>query len=98
MTSFYDESYALYPSSGSGRGFDVTSGEQDGREWREVDGLVETPWGFVRAHSWYFEKAYKSSSLEMIKDGRCYWRRFDKEFTARGLVTKAKQFAAELNA
>ena len=98
MTDYYDEDYSIYPKSGGGRGFEVKTGEQDGRQWRDIEGLVETPWGFVRAHSWYFENAYKSSQLEMIKDGRNYWRRFDKEFTARGLVTKAKQFAAELNA
>lgn len=97
MSSYRDENYSIYPKDGGGRGFETKTGVQDEREWRETDGLVETRWGLVRAHSWYFENAYRTSSLDMIIDGRCYWRRFDKEFTARGLVTKAKQFAAELN-
>ncbi len=97
MPDYTDKNYDLYPKTGGGRGFKTTSGTQDNREWREVDGYVETPHGFVRAHSWFFENAYRSSTVEMIKDGKNYTRRWkNREYSARGLVTKAKQFAAEL--
>jgi len=88
-----DQNYALYPKSGGGRGFESKKGEQDGRIWRETEGLVETVHGLIRARSNYFEGAYSVSSLEMIFNGRLHYRRFKKEYTARGLVTKAKQFA-----
>ena len=96
MTKFRDQDYALYPKTGGGRWFKTEQGERDGRAWRSTEGLVETPHGFIRAYSSYLERGYQSSQVEMLRDGRHHWRRFDKEFTARGLVTKAKQFAAEL--
>lgn len=98
MSNYSDSDYAIWPKNGGGRNFKHEEGVQDGRLWRETNGLVETRWGFVVAHSWYFQNAYATSSVEMIKEGRTFTRHFGKEYTARGLVTKAKKFAAELNA
>lgn len=97
MPKCTDEDYAIYPKGGGGRGFKKTSGMQDNRKWRDTEGIVETHHGLVRASSWYFENIYKSSTVEMIKDGRLHYRRWNnREYSSRGLVTKAKQFASEL--
>ncbi len=97
MTPYQDKSYAIYPKSGSGRSFDKNEGvDSDGRRYSDIDGLVETPNGFVKAYSSFYERCYTVSCVEMIKDGRLHYRRWNKQLTARGLVTKAKQFAAEL--
>ena len=97
MTKHRDQDYTLYPISGGGVDFKTKKGEQDGRAYRETDGLVATPYGYVRVWSTYFQGACRVSNLYMIKEGREYSRRFEKEFTRRGLVTKAKQFAKELH-
>lgn len=99
MSEYTDQDWALYPRGGSGRGFKTETGEHEGRAHRTTEGLVETPHGLVSAYSSFFQGSYKVSRVEMIKDGRVHFRRWgNKEFTARGLVTKAKQFAAELYA
>ena len=98
MDKYTDKSYSLYPATGGGRGFKVEDKMVDGRIYRSADGWVETPQGFVRAYSSFFGNKYQSSYLEIIKkNGRTYSRRFDKEYTARGLVTKAKQFAKNIH-
>lgn len=97
MTIYDDQDYALYPKTGGGTTFNqVDKVTEDGRQYREVSGYVTTPQGFVRVHSSFYENRYRTSCLEMIKDSRVYYRRFDTDYTARGLVTKAKQFAKEL--
>lgn len=91
-----DQVYAIFPKSGCGAGFTHFSKVQDGRLYREIKGYVETPHGFVQAYSTYFERGHISSCLKIIKAGKCHYRFFDKEYTARGLVTKAKLFANEV--
>ena len=94
-----DTTYSLYPKTGGDRGFKTETGYTDYGErrlWRSTEGWVETPHGFVRAYSGFCERSYSHSSLEIISNGKSYYRRFDKELTARGLVTKAKQFAEEV--
>ena len=94
----YTDNYcALYPKNGGARHFDKAQGDNNGYKYRDIAGLVATPFCFVRAWSCYYEGSYSVSGLEIVKDGKSYERRFDKVFTQRGLVTKAKQFAAELH-
>ena len=99
--NYTEEDYTLYPKTGGGRGFKIEkSVVHDQIVYRQTSGYVETPQGFCRAYSSLYlgQNGYKhvNSCLEMIKDGRVHYRRFTKEYTARGLVTKAKQFAKEL--
>lgn len=92
-----DKCFSLFPKSGRGTGFVAKSGEcERGRPWRELRGLVETVHGYVAANSFFYQGGNISSCVSIIKDGKHYHRFFDKEYTARGLVTKAKQFAAEV--
>jgi len=90
-TTYEDQDYALYPGVG-GIGFKENWDEIS----REVSGLVCTPYGYVRAYSFRWSK-HQNSRIDMIVNGREHYRNFNKAFTARGLVTKAKQFAEELH-
>lgn len=92
----HDHVYAIFPKTGRGTGFTHFSKVQDGRQYRETKGYVETRHGFVQAYSCYLYRGMVSSHLTIIRDGKCHHRYFDKEYTARGLVTKAKQFADEV--
>ena len=97
MTKYHEEDYAIFPKSGCGIGIKTDHGEAEGKPWREVDGLCETPQGFVRVHSWLWVGRYKGSDVSMIVNGRYYSRRWHNvAYSGRGLVTKAKQFAREL--
>jgi hypothetical protein len=96
-TTYRDEDYDLYPKDGGGRQFKNAQGEDHGKKYREITGLVATPFCFVSVTSYYHARSLNMSRLEIVKDGRSYDRRFNKAFTQRGLVTKAKQFAAELH-
>lgn len=92
-----DQCCSLFPKTGKGTGFSANSGVcGKGRPWRELRGLVETVHGYVVANSFYYQGGNISSCLSIIKDGKQYHRYFDKDYTARGLVTKAKQFADEV--
>ena len=92
-----DKCFALFPKTGRGTGFSANSGVcREGRPWRELKGLVETVHGYVAASSYYYKGGNISSCLSIIRNGIHYHRFFDKEYTARGLVTKAKQFADEV--
>ncbi len=68
MSDYSDEDYALYPKTGGGTGFEAAKNICDGRQYRDTNGLVETPYGFVRANSTYCEGSYKVSQLAMIKE------------------------------
>lgn len=96
MDKYTDKSYSLYPATGGGRGFKAEDALVEGKIYRSADGWVETPRGFVRACSSFFQGSHRSSYLEIVKDGRAHIRWFDEEYTARGLVTKAKQFAKDI--
>lgn len=96
-TTYIDEDYTLYPKDGGGSRFDTKEGVYEDREWRDIQGLIKTHWGFVDAFSSYEEGTSQTSTLAMIKDGRVYYRDFNKAFSQRGLVTKAKEFARELH-
>lgn len=96
MAQHEDESWSLYPKSGSGAGFKSEESHEDERLWRDTEGLVETPYGYVRCWSTSWQGSYKQTRLSIIKNGRMYDRRFKKEYSARGMVTKAKQFAKDV--
>ena len=94
-----DNIYNLSPKTGYGRSFEVKEGSHDGQPWKDISGVVMTPQGIVLATSSVWstqDKTYRSSSLEMIKDGKEYSRDFRKDYSKTGLVTKAKQFALEV--
>jgi hypothetical protein len=91
-----DQNYALYHNTGGGRDIKTESGSQDGKYWEDTDGLVETPHGYVIIRKAFFQDSYSMSSLEMIKDGRKYYRRFKKQIGRNYLVTLAKRFSKEL--
>ena len=93
---YQDYDYALYPMSGGA--LNVKNEDEDngyGEKTKITRGVVSTPFGYVLFYSYEY-KNHRFSSLEMIKDGRTYYRRFDKALTARGLTAKAKQFSNEL--
>ena len=92
-----DNDSGLYPKTGCGRGFTEAAGVASNRIYKDVDGIVETPQGFVIVRSAYFEGSYRMSSLEIIKNGRLYYRHIDnKNYMRNMLVTKAKEFAIEI--
>ena len=95
--TYRDEDYALYPKDGGGRQFKKDQREDYGKKYQEITGLVATPFCFVSVRSYRYGRSFNMSKLEIVKDGRSYDRRFNKAFTRRGLVTKAKQFAADLH-
>jgi len=93
-TESKDASYALYRP---GSAFDIqnVSGCINGVEITKNSGTVKTPHGYV---IFYAQKRGDAqfSSVEMIKNGREYRRRFNKYLTVRGLTAKANQFSREL--
>ena len=101
MTVKYrDENHSMYPKSGSGCRSDI---DDKYHPDRYSHGIVATPQGYVITYSHYLK--YKTplttgidrtTHLEIIKDGRVYYRIFDKDYTQRGIVTKAKQFAKDI--
>ena len=64
--------------------------------YQEIDGYAGTRYGYVSAFS-RGTPAHGATYLYMTIDGREYCRYFDRLFTARGLITKARQFAADLH-
>ena len=97
---YQDRSYSLYPTTGGGRGIKVERSEGDKYFHKEVSGWVETPNGFVRIYASWFKqygvREREDSNLEMIKDGKMHYRRFDRIYSPRYLVTLAKRFSKEL--
>lgn len=71
-------------------------GSNDLRLYKDSSVTVETPHGFCLARSYYYERGYDSSILEIIKDGKKHYRYFKKYYTNKYLVTLAKQFAKEI--
>lgn len=63
---------------------------------KSVRGTVDTAHGIARVHSTYHEGRYQSSCVEIMKDGRLHYRRFDEAFGERGLIREARNFAEEL--
>ena len=96
-STYEDSTCGIYPPSGCGLGFNVKRGTSEGREYWDVSGLVATRFCYVFARSYYFEGAWGGSTLQTIKNGKFHERRFNKAFTKKGLVTKAKRFAKELH-
>lgn len=93
---YEDQDYAIYPKTGGSRGFVFDEGEYEGRAHKDISGIVETPYGFVKVYASYWKGSYSRSMIEIIKDGRNHTRHLDKALSSRGLVTKAKQFAKEV--
>lgn len=96
MTNYQDENYALYPKSGAGCWAQGDSGVVDGKDWEDRYIWVETPNGFVRASAHLFGHSYAFSRLQIIKNGRIYYREFKKVYSNQYLVTLAKRFSREL--
>ena len=61
-----------------------------------LEGTVTTPHGIVGCYAQGDLKCYSSSYLDFVFEGFHYTRRFKKRYTARGLHTKAIQFAREV--
>ena len=61
-----------------------------------LKGTVTTPHGIVGCYAQGDLKCYSSSHLDFVFEGFHYTRRFKKRYTARGLHTKAMQFALEV--
>ena len=57
------------------------------------DARVYTPWGIVDC---WAERTQNESWMGFIHGGRVYHRSFNRAFTVRGLMTKAKAFAREI--
>jgi len=94
-----DSRYALYPKTGYGGYPRNTDYDQfEGYNHEDHGILVATPHGFVRAEStaWHKPNGYAQSNLYFIHGGVEYCRYFNKCYTQRGLVTKAKQFANDV--
>lgn len=62
-----------------------------------LDGYVWTEFGAVGVYSQGSDKSVRASHLQFAYKGRVYVRRFNKRFSERGLVTKAKEFAKEIS-
>ena len=60
-----------------------------------LEGCVATPYGIVFVFAEDDDKG-GCSSFEFVWRKRYYVRLFNKRYTERGLMTKAKQFAAEI--
>ncbi|WP_086931561.1 hypothetical protein [Agarilytica rhodophyticola] len=97
---YRDSCCAFYPKDG---------GRYSGDEKEEIDNwgsykssslLIATRNGFVNAsanmHLSRNGEKCENSFLTIIKDGKQYSRDFDKYYTPRGLVTKAKQFSKDV--
>jgi len=92
MSEYTDSNYTSWGCNNH----KVKEGVETGRQWKEIDSLIETKFGYVRGFSWFFQKAFKTTSLTIIKDGRIYERRFDKAYSGKYMVTLAKKFADDV--
>ena len=61
-----------------------------------LEGTVTTPHGIVHCYAQGDLEHYKRSQLWFVIEGFRYMRWFKKRYTARGLHTKAMQFAREV--
>ena len=96
-STYEDSTFGLYPPSGGGLALNMERGTSEGRKYWDVSGIVATRFCFVFVRSFYYDGAYDGSTLQAIKNGKFHERRFNKAFTKKGLVTKAKRFAKELH-
>lgn len=97
MADYIDDSYKLTPPSGQGTRERIVEEALDGKPYFKAHILVETPQGFVKGFSMSHGNLYSFSTLEICMLGRIYYRRFDKCYRPRYLVTLAKEFAKEIN-
>ena len=86
---YYDDSFAV------GKGWGGSHIELN-KEYNYLDGDVITPQGIVLVYAQGDKEAFHASRLDFVWRGRYYVRNFEKRYTPRGLVTKAKQFAKEI--
>ena len=96
MSEYTDCDYKLSPKTGRSLKFDIDEGIESGVAWKEARGLVSTVNGYVDCFAASYEGEFEFTMLTIIKDGREYQRHFDKEYTVRGMVTKAKQFSRDV--
>jgi len=75
-----------------GSGFGRISRQREG--W--LDGEVVTPHGIVSVFAQGDSTHDHYSRLDFAYAGRLYIRSFNKRYSPRGLVTKAKQFSREV--
>lgn len=59
-----------------------------------VNGEIITPHGILYASSWDYYGPH--TTLEIVHDGYMHSRHYAKRYTARTIVTLARQFAAEI--
>lgn len=74
-----------------GKGFGRIRHNQFG--W--LDGEVVTPHGIVSVYAQGDNENFSMTRLDFAHRGFLYMRTFDKRYTSRGIVTKAKQFAKD---
>ena len=68
--------------------------DRNGGEW--IDGVVVLPEGFVHCYAQGDERYSNRTRLNFILNGVMHTRSFKVRYSKRGMVTKAKQFVAEL--
>ena len=61
-----------------------------------LKGVVFTKKGIVTVYSQCDRKNASMSRMDMVVNGRTYSRRFNRRYSKRGLVTKAKEFSSEV--
>jgi len=98
MSKYKDTDYAICPKTGRGINMEVERKEYSGVMCVTVLGTVNTPNGIVRVSSYKEcdKRNLQQSYMEIIKEGREHTRYFEKAYSSRGLVTKAKQFAKDV--
>jgi hypothetical protein len=61
-----------------------------------IEGSVLTPHGIVTGYAQGSDTESHHTSLSVIVNGRMYTRSWPKRYSARGIVTLAARFAAEM--
>jgi len=100
---YKDENYTLYPKTGGSQSIESKDQSDSTKVYTHTTALVSTCYGFVPVCTHYYknlrnDKVSQFSWIEIIKDGRLYFRRYEKALSIKGLTTKAKQFAKEIYA
>lgn len=100
-TIYKDSYYLLRPITGCGQQFkEEKSAADNNSTYTYVDGIVSTPYGYAIVYSGHYKspqnKVTQSSCIEIIKNKKIHYRRFNKFYTQKTLVTKAKRFAKEI--
>ena len=68
-----------------------------GTEYTYLKGSVQTPHGIVEVVSQGDKMNPYYTRLDFVKDGQTYTRTFNRRYSKRGLGTKAREFAKEID-